>query len=153
MSLDLCFWKSPPPETAADGYQLYSAMADGNWQLAEAAPEVLAFRRALIAAHPTWVDAAIEPLETDEGHDRYVLLRLPPNIPQSTVDEIKSLAEDHWLVTFDPRAHDGTGDASDDDRAQRQGPPPSVQVLYAYKDDWFVDILRKHGRPVDPPAE
>jgi hypothetical protein len=46
------------------------------------------------------------------------VLRLPLNIPQSTVDEIKALTEDPGPVSYDPQVHDGTGEG-------RRVEPPS----------------------------
>lgn len=148
MSVDLCFWKSPAPDDEAERYRIYGALTDGNWRAAEPAPEVVAFRQALVARHGDWEDGVMEPLRDQEGLDRYLLLTLPFGVAEAEVEEVAALAHAGGLVMFDPQMYDGD-DWAEDEEEPRTEPP--AHVLDAARDAWFVGILQKHGRRVEPP--
>ena len=149
MSLDLCFWKSPAPDDVAARYRIYCALADGDWRAAEPASDVVAFRQALIARHADWEDSVMEPLTGQDGLDRYVLLTLPFDVSEVALQEVAALAQGGGLVMFDPQLYDSDDGWDEDEEEPRTEPP--ARVLDASRDAWFVGILQKHGRRVEPP--
>ena len=106
MSFDLAFWKAPA-DPGTDRWEIHESICEEEWQVVVPAPEVLAFRRAVLSRHPAWEGSVLGANMPSVPVDRYVLLTLPFAWATTQVlSELVDLAERHGLVVFDPQSEE-----------------------------------------------
>jgi hypothetical protein len=103
VAYSLYFWRSAA--VPASDEATYAALCDGDWMRVVAAPEVLEFRRDLIASDPHWMDAAFLPRSgAGVPQDRYLALVLSQAPSEEALRDLRYVALRNRLTMFDPQA-------------------------------------------------
>jgi hypothetical protein len=106
VAYSLYFWRSAVASNGGDASpeSTYAALRAGDWHCVDAAPELLEFRRDLIASDPHWMDAEFLP-RPDSGvpQNRYLALQLSTAPDSEALRDLRYVALRNRLTMFDPQ--------------------------------------------------